>query len=398
MNILRVISSMDPASGGPCQGIRNSIPELAKIGVQNEVVCLDAPSAGFLGKDSFTVHAIGPAKGPWAFSNQLIPWLLNNFDRFDAVIAHGLWLYHSHAVKKALSGYKKKSGGKMPKFFVMPHGMLDPYFQKAEGRKLKALRNWAYWKLIESKVVNGADGVLFTCEEELRLARQPFSPYHPKRELNVGYGVPEPPAFNEVMRNAFVEKSPQLNDSQYILFLSRVHEKKGVDLLVNAYKTFIKGAEKNIFFPKLVIAGPGLETAYGTQLQQIVADEPLLKERVIFTGMLTGNEKWGAFYGCTAFILPSHQENFGIAVVEALACGKPVLISNQVNIWREIDEGKGGIIESDTVEGTLAMLEEMGRLSPAGVGTLGQAARKVYEQYFAIGPAAGKLYATLNKI
>ena len=79
--------------------------------------------------------------------------------------------------------------------------------------------------------------------------------------------------------------------------------------------------------------------------------------------MLTGHAKWGAFYGAEAFILPSHQENFGIAVVEALACGKPVLISKQVNIWHEIIEGGGGLVEEDTTAGTLRLLESWQRLS-----------------------------------
>jgi glycosyltransferase involved in cell wall biosynthesis len=67
--------------------------------------------------------------------------------------------------------------------------------------------------------------------------------------------------------------------------------------------------------------------------------------------------KWGAFYASEVFILPSHQENFGIVVAEALACGKPVLISNKVNIWREIEEDKAGFIDDDTVEGTVGNLE-----------------------------------------
>jgi glycosyltransferase involved in cell wall biosynthesis len=72
--------------------------------------------------------------------------------------------------------------------------------------------------------------------------------------------------------------------------------------------------------------------------------------------MLEGDAKWGAFYGCEAFVLPSHQENFGISVVEALACDKPVLISSKVNIWREISEDNAGIVEEDTLEGVRRLL------------------------------------------
>lgn len=81
---------MDPSSGGPCQGIRNSIPELEKLGVQNEVVSLDDPTASFVREDTFPIHLLGPAKNPWAYNPKLIPWLLENLPRFDAVIVHGL--------------------------------------------------------------------------------------------------------------------------------------------------------------------------------------------------------------------------------------------------------------------------------------------------------------------
>jgi glycosyltransferase involved in cell wall biosynthesis len=74
--------------------------------------------------------------------------------------------------------------------------------------------------------------------------------------------------------------------------------------------------------------------------------------------MVSGDVKWGAFRAADAFILPSHQENFGIAVAEAMACGLPVLISNQVNIWREIQQAEGGIIDVDTQEGTERLIEK----------------------------------------
>jgi glycosyltransferase involved in cell wall biosynthesis len=79
--------------------------------------------------------------------------------------------------------------------------------------------------------------------------------------------------------------------------------------------------------------------------------------RVHWPGMLTGDAKWGALAACEAFILPSHQENFGVAVVEALASAKPVLISDQVNIAPEILADGAGFVAPDTLEGTLKLLE-----------------------------------------
>lgn len=396
---------MNPASGGPCQGIRNIIPELKKSDIHNEVVCLDDPSAQFIGKDVFTVHPLGPGKGPWQYSQQLIPWLIENLDRFEIVIIHGLWLYHGYAFKKALHIYKKlltRSGKqfKYPRFYVMPHGMLDPYFQETSSRKLKALRNNIYWKLIEGKLVNDADGVLFTCEEELLLARKPFLPYHPKREINIGYGIENPPFFENVMAKAFLQKCPQVKNEPYILFLSRVNEKKGILNLIIAYGKLL--AKNNLdkipakYFPKLVIAGPGLDTAYGRKMLHLVEKSSNLNQFIFFTDMLTGAAKWGAFYGCDAFILPSHQENFGIAVVEALACGKPVLISNKVNIWREISNDGAGVVADDTIDGTEKILLCWLRLSDSERKIMGEQASKSYREHFSIQLAAERFRLLVN--
>jgi glycosyltransferase involved in cell wall biosynthesis len=100
--------------------------------------------------------------------------------------------------------------------------------------------------------------------------------------------------------------------------------------------------------------------------------------------MLNGEAKWGALYGCEAFVLPSHQENFGIAVVEALACGRPVLISDQVNIWREIVEGGAGLVAEDTLEGTYTLLASLVEKSSIQKQLLTSQAEKVYQDCFNI--------------
>lgn len=380
MKILRVISSMDPKQGGPCQGIRNAVPELDKLGAYNEVVCLDNPDADYLGADSFTINAIGESKRPWGYNKKLNAWLLANFHRFDVVIVHGLWLYHSHAAIKAILTYRK-TNSVSPKVYLMPHGMLDPYFQKAKERKLKALRNDVYWKIFENKVVNKADGILFTCEEELLLARTTFSNYKPKREINVGYGVQPPPAYDVSMQKAFEDKVPKWNGEPFIVFLSRIHQKKGVNLLIKAY---LKLEKELGAIPQLVIAGPGLEHAYGKQMQLLASES----QNILFPGMLSGDAKWGAFYESEAFVLPSHQENFGISVVEALACAKPVLISNKVNIWREIAKEKGGIVKEDNINETYQLLKEWISYTKNDKTEMSNNALKVYEDYFTIAQAA----------
>jgi glycosyltransferase involved in cell wall biosynthesis len=392
--ILHVIDSMDVVKGGLSQGIRNLNNDLQKLGAVEEVVCLDPPGNSALNTDKFTIHSLGPGKGFWHYQPLLIKWLQENILKFDVVIIDGLWQFHSFAVTKVINDIKKQfPDKKLPRVLVMSHGMLDPYFQKAKERRLKAIRNWIYWKLIEHRVINNADGLLFTSEEELLLARTTFTPYHPKKEYNIGYGITPPPVYGEAMKKAFDDLSPALKGKPYLLFLSRIHEKKGVDLLITAYKSL---ALKFDSIPRLVIAGPGLDQVYGKMVRQMVDDDAFLTDKIFFTGMLTGDAKWGAIYGCDAFVLPSHQENFGIAVAEALGCSKPVLISDRVNIWREIKDG--GLVGTDDIDGVKKMLEKWLEMNLAEKEKMGANARKAYHENFESAQAAQKLYNVAREL
>jgi len=380
---------MDPVLGGVCKAVRTIVTSLVENGIDNEVVSLDGINADFIVSDTFKTHALGKGRNAWGYNPKLLRWLKDNVQNYNVVVVHGLWLFSSYAVYLAIKSINKKD---RPKYFVMPHGMLDPYFQKAKGRRLKAIRNWLYWKLIESKVVNSADGLLFTCEEECVLAKKSFKPYNPKKELIVGLGVEAPPQYTVLMDKAFFSTCDGLENKPFLLFLSRIHEKKGVDLLLEAYRKIITNpVEKktptygSVFtIPALVIVGPGIETGYGKKLMRIIDEDSSLKKNIYLPGMLTGDAKWGAFYNSEAFILPSHQENFGIAVVESLACQKPVLISNQINIWKEIKRGEGGLVENDTLSGTIKLLQDWINLSPVEKEGMGRQSKICFETYFSI--------------
>lgn len=391
MKILRVINSMNPVNGGPCQGIRNTVPQIASLGHRSDVVCLDNPDDAWIGKDAFKVVAVGKASGSWAYHQALLPWLIKHLSEYDAVIIHGIWQYHSYAVVKATKAIKK-TGKQVPKVYVMPHGMLDPYFQNAPGRKLKAIRNSIFWHLIESKVINSADGILFTCQEELELAAQTFNNYHPKAVYNIGYGILPPPLKDSIDNDAFYRVCPDAQHQSFMLFLSRIHEKKGVDLLLKAFDKFSHSSNT----PLLVVAGPGIDTDYGKMLQSIVAQSEFLKSNVRFVGMLQGEVKWSAFYNCEAFILPSHQENFGIAVVEAMACAKPILISNKVNIWQEIKNSHAGFVENDTEKGTEDLLNKWHTINSEERNSIGNNALMAFQKYFTVEQAAHNLINTIN--
>lgn len=391
MKLLHIIGSMNPTSGGTGEAIRNATAAHRLVGIDTEVVCLDSPAEIFLKKESFPVIALGPSKTGWQYSKLLIPWLENNISRFDVIIVNGLWLYPGYAINKIVQARRKNINkeSKIPLVYIMPHGMLDPYFQRAGNRKLKAIRNWIYWQLIESKNVQAAAGLLFTCEEELLLARTTFKRYKPSKEMNVGMGIAAPPVFHKNMLEAFFEKCPAVKNRPYVLLISRINEKKGIDLLIAAYTHIYHtkaGTQPNSTgenTPCLVIAGPGLETEYGNKITQL-ASGSLAADCIHFTGMLQGDAKWGAFYGCDAFVLPSHQENFGIAVVEAMACSKPVLISNKVNIWREIEANNAGLVMDDTLEGTNALLLKWSNTSLSQKVSMGQRAAACFMACFSI--------------
>jgi glycosyltransferase involved in cell wall biosynthesis len=117
---------------------------------------------------------------------------------------------------------------------------------------------------------------------------------------------------------------------------------------------------------------------------------------VFWPGMLTGDAKWGALYNAQAFVLTSHQENFGIAVVEALACGQPVLISNQVNISKEIEEDQAGLVSNDTLEGVEHLFERWSQLSEQKKSDMKTCAGICYQKRFNIAVAVQNLLATIR--
>jgi len=402
---------MNPAMGGPCQGIRYMAPMMNDKGIQNTVACLDDPKASFLGEDPFPIHALGPAKSSWAYSAMLKPWLLKNLGDFDAVIQHGLWQYPGYALYKVMHSLRK-SGRPDPHWYIYPHGMLDPWFQNAASRRLKAMRNWFYWKIIENRVIRSADGLLFTCEEELRLAATTFRPYRPKMVYNTGYGIPEPPGEPEQQTENFFKTFQHLRGRNFLLFLSRIHPKKGVDLLIKAYGELKR---QGIFeLPHLVISGPCADPRYWGHLQSLAVSLKLQNAPIRYqdfqgnsprslsnssdltwTGMVEGDTKWGALRSASVFILPSHQENFGIAVVEALACGTPVMISNKVNIWREIESDGAGIVFPDTLQGLLPVLEEYCLNRTIKENKEGKAPREAFNARYTLESAYSELYNIL---
>jgi glycosyltransferase involved in cell wall biosynthesis len=233
--------------------------------------------------------------------------------------------------------------------------MLDPYFRYAFP--LKHIKKWMYWVPFEYRILRDAYRVLFTSKAEKRLAEQSFS-LHKWSGHVVPYGASGPKDDPELLRRAFYEVCPAVEGKRFLLFLGRIHRKKGCDMLIDA---FVKVAHTD---PELhlVMAGPD-QQGWSPKLKEAVTAADLT-HRVHWPGMLVGDSKWGAFYASEAFVLPSHQENFGIAVAEALACGRAALLADKVNIAEDIAAEGAGLMELDTPEGTLRLLERWIAMSP----------------------------------
>jgi glycosyltransferase involved in cell wall biosynthesis len=377
VKILRSIHSLNPAIGGPLESIKQSSIALAARGHQVEIVCLDSPDAAWLRDFPVTVHALGQGAS-YGYTPRLVPWLKEREGEFDAVIVHGLWLYNGFAVWQALHETSTP-------YFVFPHGMLDPWFKRAYP--LKHLKKILYWLAIEYRVLRDAAAVLFTSEEEQRLARGSFWPYRCNAVV-VNYGTAAPDVDLARAREDFLDAFPSLHGKRLVLFLGRLHQKKGSDLLIESLSTI---ADPMI---RLVIAGPCADENYLARLRDLAAGTA---GRVVFTGMLTGDRKWGAFAAADVFILPSHQENFGIAVAEALACGTPVLISNKVNIWREIEQEQAGFIENDDLPGITRLLARWLTTSEQDRQLMRTNAKKCFAEHFEINRATDSLLSILQK-
>jgi glycosyltransferase involved in cell wall biosynthesis len=340
MRILHIISTLDPAAGGPSECVR-VLMSFGEIGYIGEAVTLDDPAAPFLNTLSFPVHALGPSRSTYSFSLKLYRWLKANHHRFDGVVVNGLWTYCGLVALQVL-------GGKKP-YMVFSHGMLDPYFKKAFP--LKHAKKWVYWVLGQYWVLRNAYRVLFTTREESMLAEQSFW-LHRWKGYVVPYGCSRPPDNADELKEAFYERLPELRGKRFMLYLGRIHRKKGCDLLIHSFAKYAS-ADPGLH---LVMAGPDPKD-WGAELQELVAQADLTG-RVHWPGMLKGDVKWGSFYASEVFILPSHQENFGIAVAEALACGKAVLLSDKVNIAPQIEKDGAGLMEPDTQEGTDALVRD----------------------------------------
>lgn len=386
--ILHCVASVNPVAGGVIEAIRQLSLVNIRAGHRVEVLSLDAPDSQWVKNCPLKCHALGPGRfGAYAFASRYTSWLRANRHHFDVVVINGLWQYHSFGAWRALRGT-------VTPYVVFSHGMLAPWFK--QRYPLKHVKKWLYWPWTEYRVLRDAAAVMFTCEEERRLARQSFWLYR-CNEAVVNFGTGRAPESAASQRQAFSSRFPELAGKRCLLFLGRVHEVKGADMLFTAFASLLGQMPGDLGDRlHLVMAGPA-ENAYGDAMKAMVVKLGIA-QRVTWTGMLEGDAKWGALRCADAFVMPSHHENFGVAVVEALACSVPVLISNKVNIWREIEQDGAGFIADDTVEGTLNLLHRWAGADPQTMQAMGTAAADCFARHFDIEQSARDFIDTVEPI
>lgn len=381
LKLLHVARSLDPALGGSVEALRQFVPVLVRAGHKVEVATLDCPSAAWLRDFPVPVHALGPARGRYGYASGLVPWLRACAPRYDVVVVEGIWQYHSFAAWRALRGRSP--------YVVFTHGMLDPWFKRQYP--FKHIKKWLYWPWAEYRVLRDATVVLFTCENERLLARQSFWLYDCAEAVaNLGTAVPA--GDPEGQAEEFFAQYPALRGKRLALFLSRIHAKKGCDLLIKAFaETLARDPDW-----RLVMAGPD-QDGWRVELTAL-SSRAGIADRITWTGMLEGEVKWGAYRAAEVLVLPSHSENFGFVIAEALSCSVPVLISDKVNIWREIEQDGAGFVAPDTLSGTTDLFRRWISLDPVTRSAMRNSARQCFLRRFEIKAAAATLVQTLGTI
>jgi glycosyltransferase involved in cell wall biosynthesis len=375
--VLQIIRSTNPESGGPIESLLRTSEVLLRDGHEVEAVSLESEEEAALRGFAFPLVALGRGFTRFGYNPALASWVRQNADRFDAAVVHGLWNYSSFG---AWRGLRKQT---VP-YFIYSHGMMDPWFRRQYP--LKHIAKIVYWWLIEGRVLRDAAGVLFTCEEECVRSRRVFYGHNYKERV-LRFGTADPDGNNsEAEKAAFFSAFPALGQKRFLLFLSRIHPKKGCELLLQAFSEIAVPVCRDL---DLVLAGPD-PVGWVPELKS-VASKLGIEDRVHWPGMLNGSVKWGAFRSAEAMILPSHQENFGIVVAEAMACSTPVLISDKVNIWREVNSSQGGLVEPDTLEGTRNLIRRFLALSQEERAQMRKAARLGFLRHFEVAATASDL-------
>jgi glycosyltransferase involved in cell wall biosynthesis len=331
MRILHVIPYMHPSAGGPPVVVENLVRETAVRGHVSEIVstallCADDEEAQalLLRLNQLTKTRFLPRSKIFTLFYGFRHQIEDAIGSADIVHLHTLWDPINALVRRACARQSRP-------YLLMPHGMLDPY-----SLSVKRWRKAAYLWAIERKNIECAQRLIYTTEEEGQLAATVLSGRPQGAVIPLGG---DPPSINaKSLASKFLNEHPRARGKRQLLFLGRIHFKKGLDRILSALPTIVTA------FPDvmLTIAGDG-DREHVAELRVDIANRGLTSA-VMFTGRLDGALKWGAYASAELFLLPSRQENFAITVAEAMQMGLPVIVSKKVNTWSDVETAGAGVV------------------------------------------------------
>jgi len=331
LQILHVIFGLDPRLGGPPAALEGLTQSQIKLGqgvtvVSNYRSNHDDSLAARMRARGVKVHLVGPCRTPLQLAPGMNTTVRKLVAKADVVHIHTLYEQLQYLAVRASIAAKKP-------YFIRPCGMLAPWCLAQSALRKKI---YIAWRL--RSMLNGAAAIHFTTADEKERAEhlqlKPPTIVEPNGIHAENFTRDIDPIHK--IENAW----PQTCGCPTLVFYGRLHPKKGADVLIQAFSKLLQKWPADSPMPKLVMVGPD-EDQHQKKLEALAQDTGC-QQHIIFTGMLTGDAAAGALQSADLFVLTSHQENFGIAVVEALAAGTPVVVSDQVNIYDKIVAGGVG--------------------------------------------------------
>ena len=345
VKVLRIISSLNPKYGGPARATIDSSIALQKKGINVDILTCDNKKEVFFKSKKIKIINKGPGLlGAYSFSLKLFFWLKKNEVKYDAFIVHGLWQFNTLMARLLI---KKK-------YYVLLHGQLDPFFK---NDFIKLIKKKIYWFLFERNNLLNAKSILLTSKGEMQTLKNTFVKTSNIKKQVIQYGIIKPKLNKKKLSIKFYKKFKNFKDKKFYLFLGRFHEKKGCEIIIETIK--ILG---NNFKGLVLMAGPLSNTIYEKKIINLIK-EYKLEKKIIISEALYNDLKWGAIQQSKVMLLPSHGENFGVALVESLSFSKPVLTTFKVNIYKDILNYKAGLVSKDTVNGFTKILKQFSQFN-----------------------------------
>jgi len=390
MKLLHVISTLSERYGGPASVLRSLSKEQAKHG-HDVTICttnldypngvLDVPTDVAVSENGVAIWHHKLDCRPLHFSVSLGQWLLRHVAEYNVLHVHGLYRFPA-TFAAALASRKG-----VP-YLIRPHGSLDPFMYRRSRYSLPLKR--LYERVFDFPNLNNADAIHFTSDEEAE--RASFLRLKAPGVV-VSNGVAWE-AYKELPRRGlFRDQLGLRQDQPLILFLGRLNFKKGLDLLIPAFAQVLHSVPDAC----LAIVGPDNE-GLGAKVRQWCAENGV-QQQVAFVDHIPPEETRQAYVDADVFALTSYTENTGMTVVEAMACGCPVVISDQVNIWPLVEKaGAGLVVPLDIGQISDALLRVLGDSHAAAMmGTSGRAAAREQFSWETIVDQFDRVYETLAR-